>query len=509
MNIIIEEVVSEFPIEILEEIVQINISDAVSYFDIVEVADTSFVGKDGYVPVVDEATGKLFLSPQQAGPGGGVPEAPNNSNAYVRSGLSWVIGYAKTTIDNLLSGKFNNPIGNNTQYLDGTGTPTAFPSIPSISGLVPYTGATQDVELGAFGLNAKFVKIKGTAGAGHLNLKHQSSNATAGGQETALFAGSDGELYYKNDGLTLQQIASRSWVQSLGYWISVNANNLVAGISKLYNTIGTETDGGITPNAVKVGLDSKANLTQVGNLLREEFTFSGSQTFTLANNYGQVYSVEVQGQGALSNSQYTLVAPNQITINDTLDIGDYIVVIYSNAIAGIQPYYSQAEVDAFLSLKANNFYSLKVTTPSAYVTGTLSETEVLRVEIPANTFRANDIIKIPTCDFNKLGANGTWQTRIKLTTSPTMPAGATGTIALSPVNGATTLYGNFTRSFKINGGNLKGYSFLGGSFLDTSTSLNVSSVAFDHTVTQYLYVSVTLSNIADQVRLEGIQLTNY
>jgi hypothetical protein len=90
-----------------------------------------------------------------------------------------------------------------------------------------------------------------------------------------------------------------------------------------------------------------------------------------------------------------------------------------------------------------------------------------------------------------------------------MPTGATGTIALSPLNGATTLYGNFTRTFKINGGNLKGYSFISGSFLDTNTALNVSSVSFDHTVTQYLYVSVTLSNIADQVRLEGLQLTNY
>ena len=71
--------------------------------------------------------------------GGGIPDAPNNTNAYVRSGLAWIIGYTKTAIDNLLNGKFNNPTGNNTQYLDGTGTPTTFPTIPSISGLATET----------------------------------------------------------------------------------------------------------------------------------------------------------------------------------------------------------------------------------------------------------------------------------------------------------------------------------------------------------------------------------
>ena len=82
---------------------------------------------------------------------------------------------------------------------------------------VPYTGATQDVDLDTFGLNAKFLSVKGNSGAGHLGLKHQSVNATAGGQETVLFAGSDGELYYKNDGGSVVQVASRTWVNSVNY----------------------------------------------------------------------------------------------------------------------------------------------------------------------------------------------------------------------------------------------------------------------------------------------------
>ncbi len=189
MNIIIEEVVSEFPVLITEEIVQITISDAVSYFDIVEVADTSFVGKDGYVPVVNEATGKFILSPQEAGPGGGLvlgetsttayrgdrgktaydhsQDVTNNPHNVTKSQVG--LGSVDNTSDinkpisdatqNALDGKFNNPTGNNTQYLDGAGSPTTFPTIPSLNGLVPYTGASQDVDLGTNELKADVFEV--------------------------------------------------------------------------------------------------------------------------------------------------------------------------------------------------------------------------------------------------------------------------------------------------------------------------------------------------------------
>jgi len=72
MNVIIEEVVSEFPVVITEEVIQIQISGSVSYFDLVEVSDNDFVGKDGYVPTVDELSGKITLQPSSSGPGSGV-----------------------------------------------------------------------------------------------------------------------------------------------------------------------------------------------------------------------------------------------------------------------------------------------------------------------------------------------------------------------------------------------------------------------------------------------------
>lgn len=88
------------------------------------------------------------------------------------------------------------------------------------------SNANSDVDLGTYALNSKSLKVNGTAGSGHLGLKHQSSNATASGSETALFAGSDGELYYKNDGNTVEQVASESWVNT---GLSSKQDTLVSG----------------------------------------------------------------------------------------------------------------------------------------------------------------------------------------------------------------------------------------------------------------------------------------
>lgn len=117
--------------------------------------------------------------------------------------------------------------------------------------VVPYTGATTGVDLGNNNLDAKGVKINGTAGAGHVGLKHQSAPATASGSETALYAGSDGELYYKNDGGAVAQIASRAWTLAQGFLTSIaDATSSVKGILKLYTSTGSNTDGSMTQKSV-------------------------------------------------------------------------------------------------------------------------------------------------------------------------------------------------------------------------------------------------------------------
>ena len=81
-----------------------------------------------------------------------------------------------------------------------TGSYTIATTSDLTSGYVPYTGATQDVDLDANKLSSESIYIEGTGGNGHLHMKHQSADATATGQSTALWANTDGDIKWKNDG---------------------------------------------------------------------------------------------------------------------------------------------------------------------------------------------------------------------------------------------------------------------------------------------------------------------
>jgi len=56
------------------------------------------------------------------------------------------------TINDAALTYFPIPTGTTSQYVRGDGTLASFPTIPSITGLVPYTGATGDVDLGTYDL---------------------------------------------------------------------------------------------------------------------------------------------------------------------------------------------------------------------------------------------------------------------------------------------------------------------------------------------------------------------
>lgn len=58
------------------------------------------------------------------------------------------------------------------------------------------------MDLGAWALNAFAVKVNGTNGNGHINLRHQASDATSQGQSSTIFADNNGDLKWKNDGLS-------------------------------------------------------------------------------------------------------------------------------------------------------------------------------------------------------------------------------------------------------------------------------------------------------------------
>lgn len=168
-----------------------------------------------------------------------------------------------------------------------------------------------------------------------------------------------------------------------------------------------------------------------------------------------------------------------------------------------------ARVAAELERQQNKSFNVKVTTPSSWVTGTMSETEVLRIEIPANSISDNSFLNMPILFINKLGTNGTIFIRGKLSTSATMPSGMTDQIFQSNIIAATNQYVGLDRIFLIDSGAIKGFPNGIPSYSSSGISTNqLQSKPFDRPVTNYLYISIVLGNSLDQARFEGIQLTN-
>lgn len=71
MKIIIEET-SGTTVTIIEQFTKVSISDSVKFLELTDVYDKSFEGKNGFVPTVNETSGKLELKAPTGGGGGSV-----------------------------------------------------------------------------------------------------------------------------------------------------------------------------------------------------------------------------------------------------------------------------------------------------------------------------------------------------------------------------------------------------------------------------------------------------
>jgi hypothetical protein len=148
-----------------------------------------------------------------------------------------------------------------------------------------------------------------------------------------------------------------------------------------------------------------------------------------------------------------------------------------------------------------------VNTTSSSSTSSLSETQLLQVTIPANTFSATDFLKF-TGTFVKTGVTAVSNIKFKISTSSTMPSGTTGQIATVQI-GNTSLFGQINRNLSIKSGNITGFNFTISNFTDNVGSTSaINSQSFDPTVTNYFYVSATMLSISDSLYMNSIQITN-
>ena len=237
--------------------------------------------------------------------------------------------------------------GTSSQYIDGTG---ALQSFPALTGYVPYTGATSDVDLGTHILNAQALHIKGTAGNGHLGLKHQSATPSASANESLIYANVDGDLGWLNGNLYLTTFnthantANRVYtfpdisgnvavssadnnftgINSFDIGINYKTGASLAGVSG-YISMGYDKSGSGASSTLSMkiadGNGSKAvNLDFVGSPATYTYTFpSTSGTVALTSNLSS-YVPYSGATGNVNLGSYGLTA-SSLNINNvsTLD----------------------------------------------------------------------------------------------------------------------------------------------------------------------------------------------
>lgn len=92
----------------------------------------------------------------------------------------------QTDLQNALNAKFDDPTGTTAEYIRGDGSLATF---PTLTGYVPYTGATTDLDLGTYNLTADHINLNvSPSGAGFVVGSTQWNN-TNGTSETLLKGG--------------------------------------------------------------------------------------------------------------------------------------------------------------------------------------------------------------------------------------------------------------------------------------------------------------------------------
>jgi hypothetical protein len=401
--------------------------------------------------------------------------------------------------------------------------------IKSTINAVPYTGATQDVNLGEFGLQTGNIEFDLTPTNAPTTIGSLVWNDTAGTLDLKL----------KGGAVTLQ----------IG-------QEIVARVVNKTSTNITLQEANY--QAVRVtgaqGQRPKVDLAQANNDLNSTTTL-GLVTETILNNQegfittsGQVQ--EINTTGSLQGETWAdgdilylsgTIAGRITNIKPIAPIHTVIIgfVEYAHAVNGkifvkVDNGYELDELHNVSAVAPNNNEVLaydtdtllwkpktvvtalgytpiksvvKDCTQGSTITGVTTETLTGTYLIPANTFGTNDIMKITSFLAEKTGVAGTCTMKVKIgTTNVFSSATSIGVYITS----ATSLWCIFQRmSITLRGGVIKVANVNSGIQTDINASVTVvSSINFNPAVDNYIFTSLQLANATDSVFQSNFIMTN-
>lgn len=260
-------------------------------------------------------------------PGGGIPEAPNDSNAYLRSGLTWVIGYTKTFLDNTFAA-ISQAIDNLSNNLSNHVSDTNNPHSVTASQVGAYSTSQVDTALGnkvdkAIGLqlseesftSTEKTKLSGIEAGAQVNVK-PDWNALPGAVNEILNKPNIQPSPYKlfscykgTQGITGITVNS---VFTLGV-VTIPANTISAGDWMELTAVFTKYNTGIAQFGIAIG--SSIALPSVTT------QFAGSQA---TDNNNRILAVERKQIKITANG---LIAPNILTTMNDSNLSNPILTI--------------------------------------------------------------------------------------------------------------------------------------------------------------------------------------
>ena len=419
------------------------------------------------------------------------------------------------------------------------------PTIPDVSTLVPYTGATQDVDLGEFELKAGQVEFDqtptGTAGVGVMRWNDTDGTLDLGlkGGNVTLQIGQEEVVRVVNKTATNVNLLQANYQavrvtgaqgQRLKVDLAQATNDTLSAetIGLVTETINNNEEGFITTNGFVRNINTTGSLQGEtwadGDIVYLSATTAGNLTNvkpTAPNHLviiGYVVSAHIT-QGTifvkvdvgyeldelhnvfidtpLNNQGLTYETSTQLWKNKTI-IEDSI----TNGVTDKAP--SQNAVFYALALRQRKLFNL---TSQVTHTGTTAKTIIASYFIPANTFTNGDFLNFSAMVTKVANISITAHT-LEINTTNTL----SGATIISTAGFNTSNFSmKFKREIALNGGN--GYILnINAATTNDQTIMAVANVmstfTYNLAADLYFFVTCQLTNATDSITYRGIKITD-
>lgn len=535
MNLVIEEIVSIYPVEVTEEVFVIEISEGTNGITVHN--ELSGLNAGDYKHLTAAEKEKFDA----------IPETFSN--------------VATTGSYNDLTDKPTVPT-NTSQLTNDSGFITIgdVPN-PDLSGLVPYTGAVQNVDLGDNELKSDVLEVsltptgvvdtgkivwnasEGTFDMGLLNdvtlqvgqelhFYAKASEIISNG-DCVQFAGSQGDhLLIKKAvpseinanpeyfiGIATQDFANNEfgYVTVFGKVRGLNTTTWTQPV--LYFASDGIVNGALTetqptaPNAKIIVCAVVRNHTTQGILLVRPHTMPRIEDIQNVNTSlektspitGDKLLLKDSVDGVYKHVDWgkTQNGADDILIEvselPTVDILTTKIYVLPN---GSWNWYNGT---TWVTNESGGSYLINQIEPTASVTGTTAETILYTWFVPANTFSETDriVVKDFTCVSNGTVLNNAFA-RIRFNTVNVLPTTSDKLYATFTLpTGSGNRYFRAERTIDFVDSKIKGYFSLSSSYTDKLTALYTSNY-FDTTVDNYLFFTIQLGNVNDSVYMKNL-----